>query len=165
MKRIAILGIRRFSKIIVNLLLQHFEDFFRIISATFLSKYFIDKRQPMFTFDVAVAKHSSEITFVGQQKGTLLKTISFQNKTRIKQSTTTWSHGGGHVVSMLTFYADDQSSNPTEVHNFSVKLLLKRTKQKKRPGWPFLKTVNQPDSTNFVNGSITVQLVSSLIGQ
>ena len=162
MKRIAILGIRRFSKIIVNLLLQHFEDFFRIISATFLSKYFIDKRQQMFTFDVAVAKHSPEITFVGQQK----RTFSFQNKTRIKQSTTTWSHGGGHVVSMLTFYADDQSSNPTEVHNFSVKLLLKRTKiNKKRPGWPFLKTVNQPDSTNFVNGSITVQLVSSLIGQ
>ena len=32
------------------------------------------------------------------------------------------------VVSMLAFYCDDLSSNPTEVYNFSVKLNLKRTK-------------------------------------
>ena len=43
--------------------------------------------------------------------------------------------GGGQVVSMLAFYSDDPSSNPAEVYNFSVKLLLKRTKiNKKRPG-------------------------------
>ena len=43
--------------------------------------------------------------------------------------------GGGLVVSMLAFYSDDPSSIPAEVYNFSVKLLLKRTKiNKKRPG-------------------------------
>ena len=36
--------------------------------------------------------------------------------------------GGGQVVSVLAFYSDDPSSNPAEVYNFSVKLLLKRTK-------------------------------------
>ena len=44
-------------------------------------------------------------------------------------------HGGGQVVSVLAFYSEDSSSNPAEVYNFSVKLLLKRTKiNKKRPG-------------------------------
>ena len=33
-----------------------------------------------------------------------------------------------HVVSLLAFYSEDSSSNPTEVNNFSVKLLLKITK-------------------------------------
>ena len=43
--------------------------------------------------------------------------------------------GGGLVVSVLAFYSDDPSSIPAEVYNFSVKLLLKRTKiNKKRPG-------------------------------
>ena len=43
--------------------------------------------------------------------------------------------GGGQVVSVLAFYSVDPSSNPAEVYNFSVKLLLKRTKiNKKRPG-------------------------------
>ena len=40
------------------------------------------------------------------------------------------------MVSMLAFYSDDPSSIPAEVYNFSVKLLLKRTKKyinKKRP--------------------------------
>ena len=32
------------------------------------------------------------------------------------------------MVSVLAFYSDDPSSNPAEVYNFSVKLLLKRTK-------------------------------------
>ena len=42
---------------------------------------------------------------------------------------------GGLVVSVLAFYSDDPSSNPAEVYNFSVKLLLKSTKiNKKRPG-------------------------------
>ena len=45
------------------------------------------------------------------------------------------------MVSVLAFYSDNPSSNPAEVHNFSVKLLLKRTKiNKKRPGFgPFFK--------------------------
>ena len=48
--------------------------------------------------------------------------------------------GGGQVVSVLAFYSDDPSSNPAEVYNFSVKLLLKRTKiYKKRPGLAHLK--------------------------
>ena len=38
------------------------------------------------------------------------------------------SRGGGQVVSVLAFYSDDPSSNPAEVYNFSIKLLLKRTK-------------------------------------
>ena len=36
------------------------------------------------------------------------------------------------MVSMLAFYSDDPSSNPAEVYNFSVKLLLKRTKINKK---------------------------------
>ena len=34
--------------------------------------------------------------------------------------------GGGQVVSVLAFYSDDLSSNPAEVYNFSVQLLLKK---------------------------------------
>ena len=51
--------------------------------------------------------------------------------------------GGGQVVSVLTLYSDDPSSNPAEVYIFSVKLSLKRTKiNKKRPGLVhFLKKV------------------------
>ena len=40
--------------------------------------------------------------------------------------------GGGQVVSVLAFYSDDPSSNPAEVYNFPVKLLLKRTKINKK---------------------------------
>ena len=40
--------------------------------------------------------------------------------------------GGGQVVSVLAFYSDDPSSNPAEVYNFSVKLLLKGTKINKK---------------------------------
>ena len=44
------------------------------------------------------------------------------------------------MVSVLPFYSDDPSSNPAEVFNFSVKLLLKRTKiNKKRPELAHLK--------------------------
>ena len=51
--------------------------------------------------------------------------------------------GGGQVVSVLAFYSDNPSSNPAEVYNFSVILLLKRTKiNKKRPGLAnFLKKI------------------------
>ena len=49
--------------------------------------------------------------------------------------------GGGQVVSVLAFYSDDPSSNPAEVYNFSVKLLLKRMKinGKEAGVGPFLK--------------------------
>ena len=48
--------------------------------------------------------------------------------------------GGGQVVSVLAFYFDDLSSNPTEVYNFSVKLYLKRKEIKKEAGGgPFFK--------------------------
>ena len=41
---------------------------------------------------------------------------------------------GGQVVSVLAFYSDKPSSNPAEVNNCFVKLLLKGTKiNKKRP--------------------------------
>ena len=36
------------------------------------------------------------------------------------------------VVSVLAFYLENPSSNPDEVYNFSVKLLLKRTKINKK---------------------------------
>ena len=39
------------------------------------------------------------------------------------------------MVSVLALYSDDPSFNPAEVYKFSVKLILKRTKNnKKRPG-------------------------------
>ena len=49
------------------------------------------------------------------------------------------------MVSVLAFYSDDPSSIPAEVYNFSVKLLLKRTKiNKKRPGLAqFLKKIRR----------------------
>ena len=37
--------------------------------------------------------------------------------------------GGGEVVRVLAFYNDSPSSNPAEVNNFSVKVLLKGTKK------------------------------------
>ena len=48
--------------------------------------------------------------------------------------------GDCQVVSVLAFYSDHPSSNPTEACNFSVKLCLKITKiNKKRPGLAHLK--------------------------
>ena len=49
------------------------------------------------------------------------------------------------MVSVLAFYSNDPSSIPTEVYNYSVKLLLKRTKiNKKRPGLAhFLKKIDK----------------------
>ena len=48
------------------------------------------------------------------------------------------------MVSVLAFYSDDPSSNPAEVYNFSVKLLLKGTKinGKEAGVGPFLKKTN-----------------------
>ena len=49
------------------------------------------------------------------------------------------------MVSVLAFYSDDPSSNPAEVYNFSVKLLLKRTKiNKKEAGVGPFKKKNFP---------------------
>ena len=43
--------------------------------------------------------------------------------------------GSGQVVRVLAFSADDPSSNPSEVYNISVKMLLIRMKlNKKRLG-------------------------------
>ena len=52
------------------------------------------------------------------------------------------------MVSVLAFYSDNPSSNPAEVYNFSVKLLLKRTKiNKKEAGvGPFFKKIVSPAS-------------------
>ena len=52
------------------------------------------------------------------------------------------SNGGGQMVSVLAFYYNDLSSNPGEVYNFSVKLLLTRMKIKKRLGYAHLKKSN-----------------------
>ena len=51
--------------------------------------------------------------------------------------------GGGQVVSVLAFFSDDPSSNPSEVYNFSVKLLLKTTKINKKEArvGPFKKSI------------------------
>ena len=40
--------------------------------------------------------------------------------------------GGGQVVSVLAFYSDDQSSNPAEVYNFSVKIVIEKKKINKK---------------------------------
>ena len=47
--------------------------------------------------------------------------------------------GGSQVVSMLTFYSDDPSTNPTGAHSFSVKLVfeMNKNKQKKTRIGPF----------------------------
>ena len=57
------------------------------------------------------------------------------------------------MVSVLAFYSDDPSSNPAEVYNFSVKLLLKRTKiNRKEAGvGPFKKKLALNKSTNSTN--------------
>ena len=46
--------------------------------------------------------------------------------------------GGGQVVSVLAFYSDDPSSNPAEVYNFSVKIVIEKNKNKLKRGrgWP-----------------------------
>ena len=41
-------------------------------------------------------------------------------------------HGGGHVVSVLTFYSNDPSSNPTEVYSFCKICVWKQQKQTKK---------------------------------
>ena len=62
--------------------------------------------------------------------------------------------GGGLVVSVLALYSDDPSLNPTEVYNFSVKLLLKRMKikQKEAGVGPFKK--NNYTNWSWLCGSV-----------
>ena len=42
--------------------------------------------------------------------------------------------GGGQVVSELAFYSDDPSSNPAEVYNFSVKIVIEKNENKQKRG-------------------------------
>ena len=53
---------------------------------------------------------------------------------------TNWDEGrsGGQVVRVLAFYSDYPSSNPAEVYNFSVKIVIEKNenKQKRGRGWP-----------------------------
>ena len=42
----------------------------------------------------------------------------------------TMGRGGGQVVSVLAFYSDDPSSNPAEVYNFSVKIVIEKNENK-----------------------------------
>ena len=76
----------------------------------------------------------------------LILDILLFNALHLIVATKIWENmgrGGGQVVSVLAFYSDDPSSNPAEVYNFSVKLLLKSTKiNKKRPGLAHLKKMN-----------------------
>ena len=48
--------------------------------------------------------------------------------------------GGGQVVSMFAFCSDDPSSNPAEVYNFSVQIVVKKNKNKQKDAavGPFL---------------------------
>ena len=43
--------------------------------------------------------------------------------------------GGGQVVSMFAFCSDDPSSNPAEVYNFSVQIVVKNNKINKKMLW------------------------------
>ena len=45
-----------------------------------------------------------------------------------------YGRGGGLMVSVLAFYSDDTSSNPSEVFHFAVKLLVRRTNKQKDAG-------------------------------
>ena len=49
--------------------------------------------------------------------------------------------GGSHVVSVLAFYFDDPSSNPTEVYSFFFTIVFEKNKnkQKRGQGWPTFK--------------------------
>ena len=47
------------------------------------------------------------------------------------------------MVSVLTFYSDDPSSNPADAYSFSVQIVFEKNenKQKKRPGLAHLKKI------------------------
>ena len=49
---------------------------------------------------------------------------------------------GGQVVSVLTFYSDDPSSNSAKVYSFLLSKLFENNESKKRGrGWPTLKKI------------------------
>ena len=59
-----------------------------------------------------------------------------------------WQNGGGQVVSVLAFYSDDPSSNPSTV--FSVKFVFEKTKlDKKRLRLAHLKNFDKNANVNF----------------
>ena len=61
---------------------------------------------------------------------------------------TFWQNGGGQVVSVLAFYSDDPSSNPSTV--FSVKFVFEKTKlDKKRLRLAHLKNFDKNANVNF----------------
>ena len=43
-----------------------------------------------------------------------------------------WGRGGGQVVSVLTFYSDDLSSNPADAYSFSVKFVFETNENKQK---------------------------------
>ena len=66
---------------------------------------------------------------------TIRQIISQKNKL-----TTPWGRGGGELVSVLTFYSDNPSLNPTEAYSFSVKFVFEKNEneQKEAGVGPFL---------------------------
>ena len=40
--------------------------------------------------------------------------------------------GGGRVVSVLAFYSDNTSSNPTDTYSFSVKIIFEKNECKQK---------------------------------
>ena len=71
----------------------------------------------------------------------ILKVV-FRQHVALAQEDGMLGSGGGQVVSVLAFYSDHPSSNPTEAYNFSVKLCLKnnKNKQKEAAVGPFKKS-------------------------
>ena len=42
---------------------------------------------------------------------------------------------GGQVVSVLAFYTNDPSSNPSEAHSFSVKFMFEKNDNNQKEAW------------------------------
>ena len=70
-----------------------------------------------------------------------LKPESFQQRIHYANHYTVYypdglllGRGDGLMVSVLAFYSDDTSSNPSEVFHFAVKLLVRRTNKQKDAG-------------------------------
>ena len=51
--------------------------------------------------------------------------------------------GVGQVVSVLAFYSDEPSLNPTDAFSFSVKFVFEKNKNKEKRGrgWPIFKKI------------------------
>ena len=61
----------------------------------------------------------------------------FTTKWKIK-SICPFGRGGGQVVSVLVFYSDDQSSNPTKADSISLKFENNENKEREVRVAPFL---------------------------